>query len=74
MNAEHYGRAGANPRSRNEIHCYVANFKKIQPYLVISGAYEPQKAPSAAHMLLVIYMYNIPRIIIQYQKNTFIAQ
>ena len=47
----------------NEIHCYVANFKKIQPYLVISGAYEPPKAPSAAHMLLVIYMYNISQIL-----------
>ena len=31
MNAEHYGRAGANPRVRvygNEIYCYVTNFKK----------------------------------------------
>ena len=40
VNAEHYGRAGANPKEYgNEIHCHVCilapSFKKTQPYLVI---------------------------------------
>ena len=48
----------------NEIHCYVANFKKTQPYLVISGAYEPPKAPSAAHNYAPGYIH------VQYTTDT----